>query len=204
MNKLRPLRFKNMAVDMTAMCDVAFLLLVFFVATSQFKQWEPMKINMPVTHKRIVDVPNQNLGIIYIADNKVMYQIVGNAVRANTLMQMSNLYHIPFSNAEVKKFINSPIIGAPICSLKEYDNQYMDWEGKVNRPGIPCDSVNSELFDWIKQSRIADRALSNRDLRIIIKADKSVEYPIVKQVIAILQKQKVNKFSLLTDTRHLE
>ena len=115
---------------------------------------------------------------------------------------MSDLYHIPFSNAEIEKFVSSPIIGASFCELKEYDDKYMDWVGNINRPGIPCDSVKSELFDWIKQSRLTDRALNSKELRIIIKADKSVEYPIIKQVIAILQKQKVNKFSLLTDTKN--
>lgn len=204
MNKLRPIRFKNMSVDMTALCDLAFLLLVFFVVTARFEQWEPMKIDMPATHKAIWDVDNDNMAIIYIADNKVMYQVINDRVRLATLQQMIDLYHVPFSKTEKESFMNSPIIGATIGGLKEYDSTYMDWEENIYRPGIPYNTAAPELFDWIKQSRLATRALFNRDMRVIIKADKSVQYPVIKQVIAILQKQKLNRFSLLTDARRPE
>jgi len=80
MKKFSPLRFKNLSVDMTAMCDVAFLLLCFFVVTTRYEQWEPMKITPPVITQRIFDGDGENLGIIYIADNRVMYQIVGDSI----------------------------------------------------------------------------------------------------------------------------
>ena len=35
------------AMDMTAMCDVAFLLLTFFIMTTQFKSQESVTINTP-------------------------------------------------------------------------------------------------------------------------------------------------------------
>jgi len=38
---------KSTAVDMTAMCDVAFLLLSFFILTTKFKPSEAVPINTP-------------------------------------------------------------------------------------------------------------------------------------------------------------
>ena len=35
------------SMDMTAMCDVAFLLLTFFIMTTQFKSQESVTINTP-------------------------------------------------------------------------------------------------------------------------------------------------------------
>jgi biopolymer transport protein ExbD len=38
---------KSTSVDMTAMCDVSFLLLTFFILTSKFKPTEPVAIDLP-------------------------------------------------------------------------------------------------------------------------------------------------------------
>jgi biopolymer transport protein ExbD len=203
MNKLRPVRFKNIAVDMTAMCDVAFLLLCFFVVTARFKQWEPMNIKLPVAANHVVD-GDFSYGRIYIAAHKVMFQIVsGTSVREFALLEMAKKYHIRFSQEERNKFLNAYIIGSPLNDLKRYNDQYMNWTDNVDRPGIPYIN-NNELFDWIINARRASLALTGTPLRIIIQADKNEDYTTIKQVIAVLQKQNVNKFSLLTDTHNSE
>jgi len=48
---------KSTLVDMTAMCDVAFLLLTFFILTSKFRPQDPVEINMPasVSERKIAD-----------------------------------------------------------------------------------------------------------------------------------------------------
>ncbi|MGI8636708.1 MAG: ExbD/TolR family protein, partial [Segetibacter sp.] len=38
---------KSTSVDMTAMCDVAFLLLAFFILTTKFKATENIKVETP-------------------------------------------------------------------------------------------------------------------------------------------------------------
>ena len=64
---------------------------------------------------------------------------------------------------------------------------------KAGRKGIPYDSLNNQLSDWILQSRYA-----NPKFRIAIKGDGDSPYPTVKKVIEILQKNKVNKLNLIT------
>lgn len=38
---------KSTAIDMTAMCDVAFLLLTFFILTAKLKQEDPLQVDTP-------------------------------------------------------------------------------------------------------------------------------------------------------------
>ena len=72
----------------------------------------------------------------------------------------------------------------------------MDQESRkdINYKGIPVDSTNNQLSDWINFSRHA-----NPKFRIAIKGDQDANVPVIKRVIAILQDNKVNKFNLITN-----
>ena len=78
--------------------------------------------------------------------------------------------------------------------------------------GIPYDSVNDQLSVWIKQARQANKEFLEKeiaegkdvkfkDLDIAIKGDAKEQYTTVKSIIDILQKQKKNKFFLVTGLR---
>jgi biopolymer transport protein ExbD len=195
---------RNLSVDTASLCDVSFLILVFFISVSHFEQWEPLKIETPIASKTNVCTaytPFSN-AIIYIADNKVMFQYTGDdGSRKLALSAMAKKYAVRFSPDEQETFLRSPIIGAPISQLKQYDDQYTDWETSVNRPGIPYDRVNNQLFDWVLEARKAEVVVNHKALLVTIKADKDVSYTIIKQVISILQKQRINKFSLETNSK---
>jgi biopolymer transport protein ExbD len=65
---------------------------------------------------------------------------------------------------------------------------------KFKQTGIPSDSTNNELADWIWQSR-----LSNNKVRVAIKGDQDANFPVLKQVIATLQDKNVNRFNFITN-----
>lgn len=70
---------------------------------------------------------------------------------------------------------------------------------KTTQPGIPVDTTNNnELYDWVHSARVADKYLHNKELKVGIKGDSQEEYPTVGKVIATLQKQKVDRFNLIT------
>jgi biopolymer transport protein ExbD len=52
-------------VDMTPMVDVAFLLLIFFMSTTQFKPPEAVPINLPSSHSSL-KLPESNILIISV------------------------------------------------------------------------------------------------------------------------------------------
>ena len=63
---------KSTALDMTAMCDVAFLLLTFFILTAKLRQEDPLHIDTP-SATTVVLVPDDNIATLSIGHNKVFF-----------------------------------------------------------------------------------------------------------------------------------
>jgi len=188
---------KSTATDMTAMCDVAFLLLTFFIMTSKFKADDPVPVAIPA-YSKVVVLPEDNISTITIGSGKVFFGVEGVNLRKMMIEEMGKQYNIAFTPAEVTMFTTLPTFGMPIGSLKSYLDSDPDKMKDIVQPGIPTDSVSNELFNWIHKAREADKILNNKALYISIKGNSKEEYPTIGRVIQILQKQKVNKFSLIT------
>jgi biopolymer transport protein ExbD len=191
---------KSTSIDMTAMCDVSFLLLTFFILTATARQPDPLDIIIPSSTYKI-KVPDNDIGILSIGGKgKVFYEIVGQDVKEATLAKMGQQYNIQFTPEEIKRFKVLGSFGVPIENLKQFIA--MDAEQRTKfaeqSAGIPSDSTNNQLAQWIMQNRHSVAELHNAPLRISIKGDAQEEYPTVKKIIDILQKQKINKFSLIT------
>ena len=60
---------KSTSVDMTAMCDVAFLLLTFFILTATAKVPEALPVDMPSSTVQS-KLPDSDLAIITIGKGK--------------------------------------------------------------------------------------------------------------------------------------
>ena len=191
---------KSTSIDMTAMCDVAFLLLTFFILTAKPRIEDPVPVDVPGSVKDI-KLPEENIAVITVGEKKAFFSVEGNDIRKAVLEQMGGLYNIQFTPQEMEKFATLPVFGVPIQSLKQFLALDVEQRQRYPQPGIPRDSVSDELFNWIRESRKAVKALHNQEMRISIKGDSKEEYPTIKDVIAILQRQKVNKFSLITSLR---
>jgi biopolymer transport protein ExbD len=192
---------KSTAIDMTAMCDVAFLLLTFFILTATARQPEPLPVDTPSSTTKIKQ-PDKNIATLTIGGGKVFFGMAENNVRQRTLEKMSERYGTAFSPTEKKSFTLMESFGVPVGNLKQVINMSGDQRNKPGlQTGIPIDSVNgqaSELHYWILNARYAAKELNNASLRFSIKGDSKEEYPTIKKIIDMLQKQEVNKFSLIT------
>jgi biopolymer transport protein ExbD len=184
---------KNVSLDMTAMCDVAFLLLTFFILTTTFKPEEPVVVETP-TSVAETKLPEKNIMIISIdKKGKVFFSVDLPDTRKAALNAMAAKYGVKFSDEEATEFANLASVGLPIQDLKEYINMSSYERSKVEQPGLPLDSLNNQLFDWILFSRQENNAVT-----IAIKGDRDAEYDVASKVIATLQEQKVNKFHFVT------
>ncbi|HXI00452.1 MAG TPA: biopolymer transporter ExbD [Sphingobacteriaceae bacterium] len=193
---------KSTAIDMTAMCDVAFLLLTFFILTATARQPEPLPVDTPSSIVQI-KLPDSDISTITIGgEGKTFFGVSGQPVRVNMLERIGKRYSIQFTPEEKKRFSLIETFGVPVANLKQFislDGATRSKEGF--QPGIPADSVNgaaSELHEWIIAARYATKEVNNKELRVSIKGDSKEKYPAVKKVIDILQRQEVNKFSLIT------
>jgi biopolymer transport protein ExbD len=192
---------KSTSIDMTAMCDVAFLLLTFFILTAKPRTEDPVPVDIPAS-SITQPIPDDNVLMLTVAEQKVFFTVDGNDIRKQTLKQMGEKYNIPFTPEEQTKFSGTPIFGVPMNQLKSFLALDAGQKKAYKQPGIPSDTTaNNELADWIREARKADVALHNKALRIAIKGDNKEEYPTIKKVIGILGKQGLNKFVLITTIR---
>lgn len=185
---------KSTAQDMTAMCDVAFLLLSFFMLTSNFTQKEPVAIDTPSSISEI-KIPEANVMMVLVdATGKVYWGIDKQEDRMSVLKKMGELYQINFTEKELKEFSLVNRFGVPVQQMKQFLALPAEVrERPENALGIPCDSIDNQFKNWVSIARSV-----NKELRIAIKADKTTMYPDVRKVMNSLQEIKENRYNLIT------
>jgi biopolymer transport protein ExbD len=189
---------KSTAIDMTAMCDVAFLLLTFFILSAKPKTQDPAQIQIPAA-TIIGPIPEVDFSTISVGQGKVFFGVSGDDVRKKTLEIMGDKYKISFTPDEANVFSGVESFGVPIAQLKGFLDMETKQRSAIVQPGIPTDTTNTnELYDWVHSARVADKYLHDKELRIGIKGNSSEEYPTVQKVISTLQKQKIDRFNLIT------
>jgi len=71
----KKLRRIGIKIDMTPMVDVAFLLLIFFMSTSQFDPPQKVPITIPDSHSNL-KVPESDVLVIGVGkENQILYQL---------------------------------------------------------------------------------------------------------------------------------
>jgi len=189
---------KSTAIDMTAMCDVAFLLLTFFILTAKPRTDDPVPVDVPASTMK-VQLPEADVATLTVGQKKIFFGIEGYEIRKEVLKQMGAKYNIGFTDDEVNKFSTLPSFGVPIATLKQFLALDPDVRKKYTQPGIPIDTTETnELYDWVRTARVVTANLDNKEMRVAIKGDSKEEYPTIATIIKVLQKQKVNKFALIT------
>lgn len=179
---------------MTPMVDLAFLLVTFFMLTAAFAPVEPVAVDMPKSESEIL-LPERDRMIITIAkDGRVFFDMDNQYNRKKMLEDMGAKYGISFSDQQKQSFAVMSGFGVPIAQLPQYLDFPVDERAHVEQPGIPADSVNNELADWVVFARLTNP----RKLRIAIKGDRDSNYKTVKQVVETLIDRKILRFNLIT------
>jgi biopolymer transport protein ExbD len=191
---------KATSIDMTAMCDVAFLLLTFFILTATAKIPEALPVDTPQSTVQ-TKLPETDLATLTIGKGKVFFDLKGREVRKRTLELMGQKYGVEFTDDEKSKFSLMEGVGVPVANLKQLIAMKTDQRSKAGQPGIPKDSLDNQLAEWVQNARIANIELNDKELQIAIKGDAKEEYPAIRKVMDILQDQKINSFSLVTGLR---
>jgi biopolymer transport protein ExbD len=185
---------KSTVIDMTAMCDVAFLLLTFFMLTSNFARKEATAVNTPSSISEI-KIPERNIMLILVdSKGKVFFGIDGQDNRISLLEKMGATYNISFEPNELKEFSLINSFGVPMNQMKIFlTMKTEERDNPANSLGIPCDSLDNQFKNWVS----AARSIS-ADYRIAIKADQATAYPVIKNLMNTMQDLKENRYNLIT------
>lgn len=205
MPKHKPAR-KAPSIDMTAMCDVAFLLLTFFMLTAKMKPQETVVIDTPSSISETKLPEAGTLTILIGKDGKTFIDMSGQHTRMSLIDDINNRFSLKLNDEEKMKFANMGSFGLPRTQLRQYIDMNPTERAAFPSPGVPIDTTDinkSELADWIHNARLAQFRMKQEgkvkdEYVIIVKADKDTPYPAVQRVINTLTDINVNKFNLIT------
>jgi len=193
MARVKPKR-QGIHMDMTAMSDMAWLLLTFFILTTQFKKPDivPVKTPSSVAETKIQD--GDLIRITINNDGKYYFSIIDDKNKIPVLEKMGQKYGLTFTDAEKSSFMKMSEIPVPIRALKQYLN-LNDGQKQTTIPGIPMDSADLQLIDWVDFSFEHDP-----NLKLAIKGDVKTQYPEFRDLIKQLVERDFNKFQLITSS----
>jgi len=186
---------------MTAMCDVAFLLLSFFILATKFKPPEALSVTTPSSVSSKV-APEKNVVLVTMdKEGKVYFSVSdGNTSEKKDIIDgINTAKNLGLSDQEKKNFSNNPTayIGVPFSQLKSYLDKTPDEAKKLTLPGIPVkDSTDNELVDWV---RAAVGAFQGSKMALLVKGDNAAKYPSFQGVIIAFKKNDQMKFQMVTN-----
>jgi len=191
---------KSTNIDMTAMCDVAFLLLSFFILTTKFKPSEALTV---VTPKSVSTKPvnsKNSVLVILDKDGKAYFSVSDDnpSEKADIIDFVDQQKSLGLGAAEKNAFKRSAsFIGVPFSQVKSFLQLNAEQLKAYKAPGIPVtDTLNNEMTLWL---RAAADAFQGKTLTVFLKGDNMAKYPTLKGVIDALKKNDIMKFSMITD-----
>ena len=206
---------QNIKMDMTAMCDVAFLLLTFFILTTKFRPNEPVQVQIPASTAKI-PLPEKDILLISVGnDGRIFFGVDDQNTRIAILDELAKRKGFTVTGEMQKHFKLVDQFGMPLEQLSQFLSLPNEQSGSFVQPGLvvhpkaplpgiaagPKDdpNVKNDLAELI----IIARSINN-NLRIAIKADTGAEYTHIDDVIETLRKTNSNHFNLITSAKGID
>lgn len=189
---------KSTNIDMTAMCDVAFLLLSFFILATKTKPPEAVAVLPPSSVSTRV-AKEEAIMVTLTKDGKVFLMLGDKAHKDAIIEDINSSRQLNLTPAEMVKLKKLDFIGMPLNMLKGS----LDLSEPIkpeNMPGIPCgDSTNNELVDWVRSVSNSYKGESLENLNLCVKGDNLAKYPAYKNIKSAFKKNDIFKFKVVTN-----
>jgi biopolymer transport protein ExbD len=185
---------------MTPMVDLAFLLVTFFMLTTKFAPEEAVVVDTPSSTSEIRLPESHVITIAVDKDKRVFFGMDDEEIKADLLKQVGAKYGVSFTAAQVQAFRGvSTSFGTPIEKLPALLNLDSEQRKAYKQEGIPSDSLNNQLIEWVVTAQSLSRKQFSKPAYIAIKGDGQADVPTVKKVIKLMQEKNINRFNLITD-----
>jgi len=189
---------KSTAVDMTAMCDVAFLLLSFFILATKTKPPEAVTVVTPSSVS--TKIAEENAILVTLTKEGKIYLMLGDKTKKQAILEDVNAAKgLGLTPAELTKLKKMEFIGMPFSKIKSMLQLSEPLEPR-KMEGIPViDSSHNELTDWIGSVVRSYSGESMDNLNLLVKGDNAAKYPAFKLVKDAFKKNDIFKFKIVTN-----
>lgn len=206
------------SLDMTPMVDLAFLLVTFFMLAASFRSNEPVDVTIPssIGDK---EVPEKTLIMVTVdKGGRLFFNCSGEEVRRNVLTKMIDRYKVKLDKKQFDEFLKITSIGCDMSELPAYLS--LDGAGRKDFKtyGIPADSTNNQLKDWIrfaneemlsygKSKYLEDSENAPKDKpvladdykpKFVLKVEGEAEYVRAKAAIEVFRDLNLNNLNFVT------
>lgn len=202
------------SIDMTPMVDLAFLLVTFFMLAASFRSSEPVEVDVPSSISDKI-IPENVVLVTIDRGGRVFFNMSDPEGRRELLMNMAAKYKVGFSEEQISKFTFMSSFGCTMQELPAYIDMPADARKNLNTKGIPLDSTNNQLRDWVYFGNIAalnsgrtafEEAKSKGDSpdpndfkpKFTLRVDNKALYVHAQNVINVFRDLDLNNLNFIT------
>lgn len=204
------------SIDMTPMVDLAFLLVTFFMLAASFRSDEPVQVSTPSSISDKI-IPENVIMVTIDKGGRVFFNMSDPEARKELLQNMAGKYKIGFTEEQLEKFSFMSTFGCTMKELPGYIDLPSENRARVNTKGIPLDSLDNQLKDWIFYGNIAalntgQTAYQEAKLKgespdpnefkpkYVLRVDGGAVYAHAQNVINVFRELKLNNLNFVTTT----
>ncbi len=189
---------KSTTVDMTAMCDVAFLLLAFFILATKTKPPEAVTVVTPSSVS--TKIAKEDAILVTLNKEGKVYLMLGDKTKKEAILEDINITKaLGLTPVELTKLKKMQFYGMPFNKMKSMLQLAEPMEPK-NMEGIPViDSAHNELSDWIGSVVRSYSGESMDNLNLLVKGDNAAKYPAFKLIKDAFKRNDIFKFKVVTN-----
>ena len=215
---------KDTFIDMAPMVDLAFLLITFFMLIIQFAPEEAITVTTPASVNKdeiqtaeSAQADTLTSEVLAISADKEGRIFLGIQIQNEDTVRAMWLDNLMADNPKLAKNMNSklrrefvlqPQIGVNINELPSFLGKKVRERKEILKSkdfeGISADTSDNQLGKYIKSARLAYLQYSTDKgspglIDVKVKADVETPYPVIRDIVNTLKKQRVNRFHLVTN-----